>query len=192
MLLGLCLGAAWGAPVVGAVMEPDDVVAQYRLQATESGLPAAARELVCKSAAEGLQVCATVLSDSGWRYATDADPEVVKPTADWLRPQAGFRSKEVEGVGRYWVREHNDGREGLVFVRPDALKSITKVPMVAAWPVPGIIIAWVPGNPSLDQILSVGVAKMVEASNHPISAKLYRHDDKEWTVWGEAKANPSE
>ena len=52
-------------------------------------------------------------------------------------------------------------------------------------------MAWVPGNPSLDQILSVGVAKMVEATNHPISSKIYRHDGDEWVVWGEAKAPES-
>lgn len=190
--LGLWVGSAVAAVSVGAVLEPEDVVSQYRLHAKEKGIQGPAAELLCKPAAEGLQVCATVLLEKGWRYATHADKDVVAPTTQLTGPMSGFQTKEVDGMGRYWVRELDDGLEGMVMVKPDALKQLAPVPLVVAWPVPGIVIAWVPGNPSLDQVLSVGVAKMVAESNHPISAKLYRFDQGEWAVWGEAKPSTAD
>ena len=179
--------AVAGTPLVGAVMEPDDVVAQYREHAQRKGLSASEAELLCKAAAEGLQVCATVLSDAGWRYASHADSSVSRPTASLSGTRAGFKEKSIDGMGRYWVRDLNDGREGLIFVEPAQLKVLAPVDLIVAWPQPGVVIAWVPGNPNLDQVVAVGVAKMFEASNHPISSKLYRYDGEEWVVWGEAK-----
>ena len=148
-------------------------------------------ELLCKPAVEGLQVCASVIDGKVWRYATHADEEVKSPTATMDGAKLGFIRKSVEGVGGYWVRSENDGREGLVFVHPEQLRALSPAEVVVAWPQPGVVVAWVPGNPSLDQILSVGVAKMVEATNHPVSSKIYRHDGDEWVVWGEAKAPES-
>ena len=180
-----------GAPLVGAVMEPDDVVEQYREHAQSKGLSAAESELLCKTAAEGVQICATVLESTGWRYASHADVEVKRPTATLSGTHAGFKEKSVDGMGRYWVRNLNDGREGLIFTEPSVLKRLAPVELVVAWPQPGVVIAWVPGNPNLDQVVAVGVVKMFEASNHPISSKLYKHDGKEWVVWGEAKKEDS-
>ena len=48
-----------GSPI-GAVIEPGDVVAQYRMHAAEAGRTGDAAELLCKPAAEDIQVCATV------------------------------------------------------------------------------------------------------------------------------------
>jgi len=168
-------------------MEPDDVVGQYRQHAQSKGLSGKETELLCKAASEQIQICATVLSENGWRYATHADAEVHSPTATVGGRLSGFKEKSIDGVGRYWVRDKNDGREGLIFVDPTVLKALAAVDLVVAWPEPGMVIAWVPGNPNLDQIVAVGVAKMFEASTHPISSKLYRYDGKEWVVWGEAK-----
>lgn len=168
-------------------MEPDDVVEQYRQHAQSKGQSGKSTQLLCKAAAEQLQICATVLSDQGWRYATHADAEVHSPTATLDGKRAGFKEKSIDGVGRYWVRDMNDGREGLMVVDPSSLKGLAPVGLVVAWPQPGVVIAWVAGNPNLDQIVAVGVAKMYEASNHPISSKLYRYDGEDWVVWGEAK-----
>ena len=168
-------------------MEPSDVVEQYRQYGEAKGLNPKQRELLCKVAAEDLNVCATVLNASGWRYATHSDDNVHKPTTTLEGTRGGFKEKSVDGMGRYWVRDLNDGREGMVYVDPSILKTLSPVDMVVAWPEPGVVIAWVPGNPNLDQVVAVGVAKMVDASNHPISSKLYRYKDSEWEVWGEAK-----
>ena len=123
--LALILSTGVAAGPVGAVIEPSDVVEQFRMHAAESGRTGEAAELLCKPAAEGIQVCATVLVDKGWRYATHADRKVVAPTASIDGQSAGFEVKEIEGMGRYWVRELNDGREGLLYVQPDAFKSLT-------------------------------------------------------------------
>jgi hypothetical protein len=185
MVLSFWLGVAHAAVPVGAVMEPSDVVEQYRLHAMESGRSGAAAELVCKTAIESLQICATVMDGAAWRYASLADLGVERPTA--MLDEHGFRSKDAEGVGRYWTREKADGKEGMIYVQPGLLSELSPVGVVVAWPVPGVVIAWVPGNPNLDQVMSVGVAQMVEASNHPISSVIYRYLDNEWKVWGEAK-----
>ena len=194
IVVGLLLAAAFadqGAAAprqVGAVIEPSDVVEQYRLHAAERGLQGRDRELLCRPGAEGLQVCATVLGAGVWRYATYADEDVKAPTASVEGKTQGFEKKTVKGVGEYWVRAENDGREGLFYVQPGLLEAVSTVPLVVAWPQPGVVLAWVPGNPSLDQILSVGVAKMAAETSHPISSMVYRQVDGEWTVWGEAKA----
>ena len=105
-LLTLWTAIAWaGAPLVGAGMEPDDVVEQYREHAKSKGLPAPEAELLCKVATEGLQICATVLSATGWRYASHADTEVKRPTAGLSDDRAGFKEKSIDGMGRYWVRD---------------------------------------------------------------------------------------
>ena len=168
---------------VGAVMEPEGVVEQYRDHARAQGAVGDAAKLLCKPAIEGLMVCASVISADGWRYATHADADVTRPTVQLTPEQFGLQVKHVEGIGTYWVRDLNDGKAGLVFVDP----SLLPAGAVVAWPVPGVVIAWISGKPRLDQILSVGVAKMMEESTHPISSKLYRHADKGWVVWGEAK-----
>jgi hypothetical protein len=188
----LAVGQAWGGPAVGAVIEPNDVVAQYRLHAQEKGVSGPAAELLCKAGVEGIQICASVIQENGWRYATMADEDVVRPTETLKLDGMGFTKKEVKNMGSYWSREMDDGREGLVFVQPEVLKGLTSSGLVVAWPVPGVVIAWVPGNPSLDQVLSVGIKQMVEAATHPISAKVYRYVDDTWSVWGEAKKSSSE
>lgn len=194
-MIAFLTSVGWAAVAgpIGAVVEPSDVVEQYRLHAAEKGITGPGAELLCRAAAESVQVCATVLTSKGWRYATHADGEVVAPTTA-LDParSADFELKDVPDMGQYWVRQRDDGREGLIMVRPEILASLAAVPVVVAWPVPGVVIAWVPGNPSLDRVLSVGVAKMAAESNHPISAKVYRYANDDWSVWGEAKASATE
>ena len=185
MFFHLWLGMAHAASPIGSVMEPSDVVEQFRLHAVETGRSGPAAELVCKEAVETLQICATLIEGEQWRYATLADPGVEKPTA--MLDEHGFKSKDAEGVGRYWVREKADGKEGMIYVQPGLLSELSPIGVVVAWPVPGVVIAWVPGNPNLDQVMSVGVAQMVEASNHPVSPVIYRYVDNKWAVWGEAK-----
>ena len=175
---------------IGAVMEPSDVVEQYRLHAQGQGRSGPETELICKEAIEDLQICATVIEEKRWRYALASDKEVERPTA--MLKEHGFVLKDVEGVGRYWAREKADGKEGMIFVQPGLLLGLSPVGVVVAWPVPGVVIAWVPGNPTLDKIMSVGVAEMLAASNHPISAKGYRYIEDKWQVWGEAKKGASQ
>ena len=185
MSLLLWLSVAVASTPIGAVMEPADVVDQYRLHAREQGRSGPDAELVCQPTIETLQICATIIEGNGWRYASMADPGVEKPTA--MLDEHGFVAKDAEGVGRYWAREKADGKEGMIYVQPGLLSELSPIGVVVAWPVPGVVIAWVPGNPSLDQLLSVGVRKMFESSNHPISPVIYRYLNKEWQVWGEAK-----
>ena len=85
------------------------------------------------------------------------------------------------------MRTVNDGKEGLFFHSPELFKSVSSGPLVVAWPKAGVVIAWTPGNPMLDKVVSVGIARMVEAADHAISALIFTHNGNEWMVWGEAK-----
>ena len=183
------VGAVAHSMPIGAVMEPSDVVEQYRLHARGLGRSGNEAELICKAAVEDLQICATVIEEKGWRYALASDKHVERPTA--MLADHGFVLKDVEGVGRYWAREKADGKEGMIFVQPGLLSELSPVGVVVAWPVPGVVVAWVPGNPTLDQIMSVGVAEMLASSKHPISAKVFRYAEDKWRVWGEAKKSDS-
>ena len=86
----LAVGHAWGGPAVGAVIEPNDVVAQYRLHAQEKGVSGPEAELLCKAGVEGIQICASVIQENGWRYATMADEDVVRPTETLKQDGMGF------------------------------------------------------------------------------------------------------
>ena len=134
----LLLGSTAFAGPIGAVMEPLDVVEQYRLHAREQGRLGPAAELICKDAVEGLQICATVIEGNGWRYAVETDDGVERPTA--LLSEHGFTSKDAEGVGRYWVRDKSDGREGMVFVQPGLLSELSPV---------GVVVPPIASSPSL-------------------------------------------
>jgi hypothetical protein len=169
---------------VGAVVEPADVVEQYREYARGKGLAGEETELRCQAVIEGLQLCATIITEAGWRYATQADKEPGLPT---VVEKHGFVEADADGVGRYWVRTVNDGREGLFLHSPSLLSTVNPGPLVVAWPQTGVMVAWTPGNPMLDKVVSVGIARMVQAAGHPITAKILRHDGEQWVVWGEAR-----
>lgn len=173
---------------VGAVVEPADVVSQYREYAQSKNVSGDAADLRCREIVEALQLCATITTDKGWRYATMAD---IEPGSPAKVGQHGFVESDADGVGRYWVRTVNDGKEGLFFHSPDLFKSVSSGPLVVAWPTSGVVIAWTPGNPMLDKVVSVGISRMVEAADHAISALIFTHNGEEWVVWGEAKKPPA-
>ncbi len=169
---------------VGAVMEPADVVEQYRNYAKSKKVSDDGATLRCRGVVEELQLCATIISDKGWRYATMADSEPGMPATVGKH---GFVEADADGVGRYWVRALNDGKEGLFFHSPELFKAVSTGPLVVAWPKAGVVIAWTPGNPMLDKVVSVGVARMVDVADHAVSPLIFIHNDQEWMVWGEAK-----
>ena len=197
ILLGIgLLSTAVQAGEFGLVPEPADVAEQYRLHAAAKGLAGPATELVCEEWFDQTHTCLTIIGPSGWRYATKAALDRRKTTAAAARASAiasardglkGFQTKTVDGMtGQYWSRNENDGREASVLVAPVLLQELTRAKPVVAVPVQGAVIAWIPGNPQLDQILAVGVTQMNEPSAHPISTRIYRFEEGAWRVWGEA------
>jgi hypothetical protein len=101
---------------VGVVVEPADVVSQYREHATSKDVSGDGATLRCREVLESLQLCATITSGKGWRYATMAD---VDPGLPATVERHGFVEADADGVGRYWVRTVNDGKEGLFFHSPE-------------------------------------------------------------------------
>jgi hypothetical protein len=197
LFLGLWLiCAAAAAESWGLVPEPADVADQYRVHATEQGKVGASTELVCSPWFDGVSTCLTLIDQNRWRYATRADLSRTGLSESLARTEArgslkqatkGFETQIIPGMdGKYWARNENDGREGLLLIAPAALRSVTQAPVVVAVPVQGAMIAWVAGHPARDEILSIGVTRMNEESNHPVSDRIYRFDGERWRVWGQA------
>ena len=95
--------------------------------------------------------------------------------------------KTVDGGGDWWQAETVDGYHSLVFLRPDWLDAVGATPVVAA-PAKGVVIAWNSGDSENDQIMAVGVRRIFESHQAPVSPLIFKRSEGAWVVWGEAKA----
>ncbi len=192
---------AWAGPVVGLVAEPEDVAEQYRAQARAAGRSAAASELVCQPAFDSIHFCLTLHPEGAvrWRYGTKADLTdwadamtalgVAEATGRNVDILSRMQTKKVEGTSHeYWASSEDDGLDAAPLLQPGRLMKLVGGPPVVAVPAQGVVIAWLPGHPERDQILAVGVRRMHDAAEHPISPRIYRWDGKRWVVWGEVTA----
>ena len=100
------------------------------------------------------------------------------------------RTFTVDGVaGRYFVRAAGDGFDAAALLRPELLAELAGAVPVVAVPEDGTVVWWVPGDPDFDKMVAVGVRRMVEASDSPVSSRIYRHTGTEWSTWGEVRGN---
>lgn len=103
---------------------------------------------------------------------------------------APARTFTVDGVaGRYFVRAAGDGFDAAALLRPELLTELAGASPVVAVPEVGTVVWWVPGDPDFDKMVAVGVRRMVEASDSPVSSRIYRHTGTEWSIWGEVRGN---
>lgn len=106
----------------------------------------------------------------------------------WASAPAGTFT--VDGVsGRYFVRAVGDGFDAAALLRPELLAELAGASPVVAVPEDGTVLWWVPGDPDFDKMVAVGVRRMVEASDSPVSSRIYRHTGTEWSTWGEVRGN---
>lgn len=106
----------------------------------------------------------------------------------WSAAPAGTFT--VDGVtGRYFVRAAGDGFDAAALLRPELLAELAGAVPVVAVPEDGTVVWWVPGDPDFDKMVAVGVRRMVEASDSPVSSRIYRHTGTEWSTWGEVRGN---
>ena len=178
--------------------EPSDVEALYREWARGEGRTGAERELVCEAWAEGVDLCFTWVSEGRRKRVTRADLARWGADAETVRAAVHARTSsavgaeqftvhEVEGVtGRYWTRTEADGLDAAALLHPERLEAALGGRPVVAVPSDRALVAWLPGEDELDRIVAIGVRRMMEASDHPVSARVYRWDGTAWQVWGEA------
>lgn len=195
------VGAARAAlpPPVQPSPEPADVESEYRAFAEEQGRSGDATELVCRALAEQVELCFTWMDGTTRRYVTRSqlaawgeDPSTVAKRAMDAANQAwqGQRAtpRTVEGMkGTYWVSARGDGLDGAGLLEHDRLVAIAGAEPVVAVPAHGTLLFWVPGDADFDKVMAVGVRRIYDASNHPVSPLIYRWQDGEWKVWGQAR-----
>jgi hypothetical protein len=190
---------AWVAPVV----EPLDVVSQYREHAARSGRSGAEATLACRNFAEDLLLCFRWKDGAVTRRLTDADlrrlgvslAEVEKQAtalSEAAMDASRLRARTVEGVeGSYFVAEVGDGLDAAPFLAPEALERLVGPSPVLASPADGVVLAWVPGRSELDTVVAVGLRRAHDGADHPVSARAYQWDGGAWVVWGEAVPAPA-
>jgi hypothetical protein len=178
-------------PIVPTV-SPPDLPAAYALAAMEKGLSGSAVVQACQILDEGVPLCFRVEREGrrDWFSLGEAEEWGLSleglATAVRLESEANpFVEVRVEDGGHWWQVEAVDGREALVFLHPIWLERVGPNAVVAA-PASGLVLAWESGDEGNDKIMAVGVRRIFEEANSPVSPKIFRHTKQGWKVWGEA------
>ena len=85
----------------------------------------------------------------------------------------------------FWVSQVGDGRDVAGLLYPERLREIAGTTPVIGVPAVGTFLMWIPGDADIDKVMAVGVRRIFEAAEHPVSDKVYRWHNGAWLVWGE-------
>jgi hypothetical protein len=185
-------------PPLYAQPEPADVAVAFAELAGSQGRSGPAAEIRCRPLAEGLLLCFRYLEDGRLRYVTRADAVAWHADDGALLDAATARATTLDDAryertaiadtegGVYWVSKKGDGLDGAAFLDPRRLDRVAGGPVVVAVPTSTTLLFWRPGNDEVDRIMAVGVRRMADAADHPISDRIYRWDGTAWRVWGRA------
>ncbi len=189
--------SAMGAPPddLRPVLAPPDVHVQYAAFVASAGWPEA--ELACTNLwPDHAEVC--------WRTDNGRGPWVTTEALDewgvdlaglqaWATIQAaealstGWTEQPVDGLASYWTGPHADGWAAVSAWTPSRFVEVVGTQdVLVAIPVNGVIIAWSPGNSDMDRAVAVGVRKMHDELDSPVSAMIHRWTAGAWTTFGEA------
>lgn len=183
---------------LGISAEPGDVRLSFGEHAAAAGLEGPAALIVCDDLSERLALCFTWVEEGVRRYVTRAE------LASWGIDRAGLRARAqaaaaahvgpkrpapvaVEGGGEYRLSAEGDGWDVSALLHPEALQRALGGQPVVAVPQRNTLLAWRSGEAELDTIMAVGVKRMHEAADTPVSPLLYTWDGDSWEVWGEAR-----
>ncbi len=182
----------------GISAEAGDIRFSFGEHAAATGVEGDAAYIVCEDLAERLSLCFTRVQGDVRRHLTKADLESAGVTKaelrSWARDGAKARvgserpkSVSIEGGGKYWTSAEGDGWDVAGLLAPELLVKHLGEGVVVALPQRNSLLAWKSGDTELDTIMAVGVARMYEAAEAPVSPLVYRWDGERWQVWGEAK-----
>lgn len=171
-------------------------------QARADGASGEAAIPACHRVATGLLMCAAPIA-SPQTIAMMADLVAAGTTLSAVMASQGAALEDhwegkpagthaVEGMkGRYFVRAAGDGHDAAGMLRPDLLAGLAQGDPVVAVPEDGTLLWWTPGDSEFDKMVAVGVRRMVDASEAPVSARIYRWnaDSEAWAVWGEVRGS---
>jgi hypothetical protein len=181
--------------VADAGVEPSDVGLQYAAWATSQGRAGPATELRCRPFAEGASLCFSRIVDGGRRYWTAAEGRTVAELEEVARAAASASAARLEHIAvdgftaRYFLGAVGDGRDHAALLAPDAMAARIGAPgFVVGIPARNVLVAWVPGDPSFDKAVAVGVRRMYETLPDAVSPLIYRWDGAVWRTYAEARA----
>lgn len=112
--------------------------------------------------------------------------EVAKASVGAARPERAAIADMREG---YWLSAEGDGLDHAPMLFPEEVKARAGAQARVAVPTPGVWLAWSAGSDELDRVMAVAVARMVEADEQGVTAKVYTWDEPSgaWVVWGQAR-----
>lgn len=197
LLVSFCLAA----PPQGVLPLVDKLGLQisWSERARAGGAEGEAAVLACRTFAEELALCFTVpdgasrrmvtLHDLGsWQVdlaaleavALEAAVAGVTPT----RPQP----VQVEGDTReYLLSAEGDGLDQAGLFDPVALQArFGGGDFAVGIPARGVLIAFPRGDRELETIVAVGIRRLWETVDEPITPKIYTWSGEAWVVWGQA------
>jgi hypothetical protein len=198
MLLALLAVALAAVPPLYAQPEPADIAKAFEEYAKGQGKSGPATQIRCAPLAEGMVLCFRYLHDGRLKYVTQSEVVAWHANEAALVAAATAHAASIEDArferttvadtagAVYWVSRKGDGLDGAAFLDPRRLERVAGGPVVVAMPEAGTLLFWRPDGGELDRIVAVGVRRMADASDHPISDRVYRWDGTQWKVWGQA------
>ncbi len=191
-------------PPLGISLEPPEEIVRFRERRQAAGVNGPAAELACRPFAESLSLCFTWAADDGRRYVTGADLAAWRLGLAEVEARATARAAASLGEDRpertqvtdmeatYWLSMEGDGLDHAAWLQPDRLDALFGPQVRVAVPARDVFIAWLGGSAELDRVMAVGVARIHDASDQPVTRKVFTWDQVEarWEVWGQASRGP--
>lgn len=203
LLVGSALATEPAEPTstIGISLEPPEEQMRFRERRAAAGADQPATQMACRPFMEALSLCFTWQADDGRRYVTQAELGAWSVSLEELELAATARASASLGPTRpertavvdldktYWLSMDGDGLDMAGFLAPAALEAACGENLRVAAPARDIFVAWNGGDDELDAILAIGVARIHEASDHPVTAKVFALDPTTatWAVWGQAR-----
>ncbi len=198
MLLALIVTARAAIPPLYAQPEPADIGTVFEAYAKGQGKSGPATQIRCAPLADGIVLCFRYVHDGRLTYVTQtevvtwhADEQALVAAATeqaLAMDDARFERTPIADTpgAVYWVSRKGDGLDGAAFLDPRRLERVAGGPVVVAMPAANTLLFWRPDGGELDRIVAIGARRMADASDHPISDRVYRWDGTVWRVWGQA------
>jgi len=197
LLIGLALAQAPEGLL--PLVEQPGIQISWSEQARAGGAEGDAAALACRSFAEGLALCFTAPQDDARRMVTlqdlstwQVDLAAVEASAmvgvaaglDPQRPQV----VQVEGDARsYLLSAEGDGLDQAGLFEPSTLQArFVGQAFAVGVPARGVLIAFPLGDRELETIVAVGIRRLWETVEEPITPKVYTWNSEAWVVWGQA------
>jgi hypothetical protein len=196
LIASLGLGQAPG--LILPELVPPELPPAFAEEGLQKGLSGLSVVQACDYLGEGVPLCYRLVQEGRGRWFSLGEAEnwgvsqsMLSQAVEFDRGANPFVQKSVEGGGKWWQVEALSGRHSLVFLNPDWLEAVGPAAVVAS-PAKGVVIAWNTGDPENDQIMAVGVRRIYETHDAPVTPLIFRWHEDTWVVWGEARSRSDE